>query len=96
MARGKYSPTIFYTKLYNEATEFVYNAKGELPVVRGEGDAYDEETMFGNYDREGFDSYGYSAYNEEGEFVGTGNGVDRNGYTEYDYLCMSDEQFDNF
>ena len=42
---------------------------------------------------QGFDSYGYSAFNEVGEFVGHGAGVDRLGYTENDYLCMGEEEF---
>ena len=51
--------------------------------------------MFTNYDDGGYDSYGYSAFDWEGNYVGIGGGVDRNGYTENEYLCMSDEQWDN-
>ena len=46
---------------------------------------YNEETMFDNYDKQGFDRYGYSAFDNKGTFVGVGNGVDRDGYTEEDY-----------
>jgi len=40
--------------------------------------------MFGNYNDEGFDWYGYSAFDLDGNYVG--NGIDRYGYTESDYL----------
>ena len=45
--------------------------------------------MYGNYDPEGFDMYGYSAFDEDGNYVGSGSGVDRAGYTEDDYLMDS-------
>ena len=94
MGQGKYSPTIFYRHDL-DTVEFVYNAKGVIPPEYTIGELYDEEIHFGNYDSEGFDSYGYSAYDENGQFVGIGQGVDRNGYTEYEYLCMSEDQFNN-
>jgi hypothetical protein len=42
-----------------------------------------------DYDNEGFDSYGYSAFDVDGNFVGHGKGIDRYGYTELDYLTDS-------
>lgn len=54
---------------------------------------YYEKTMFTNYDSEGFDYYGYSAFDTNGDYVGIGNRVDRLGYTKIDYLSMSEEQY---
>jgi len=51
---------------------------------------YNSETMFGDYDENGYDRYGYSAFDDEGNFVGYGQGVDANGYTEMDYLTLQD------
>lgn len=94
MARGKYSPNLPRGK------EFIYNCYGQKPVrwseeIRQVGILYDELTMFANYDDEGYDSYGYRAFDIEGNYVGIGNGVDRNGYTEYEYLCMTDDQWED-
>lgn len=89
MSQGKYSPTMFgkdFSKL-----SFEYNAKGEIPPSTW--DVYNEEIHFGNYDKDGFDSYGYSAYDHDGNYVGICEGVDRNGCTEMEYLCMSAEEF---
>lgn len=97
MSRGKYSPTLYSPNLL-ERTEkdYIYNAKGEIPPNPTEAGLYDPEIHFGNYDEDGFDSYGYSAYNAKGEYVGVGgDGVDRNGYTEFDYLLMTDNEFYN-
>jgi len=93
MSRGKYSPNYPYNKDYR------FNAKGELPVpyhLIGNQTVYDEETMNSDHDDEGFDRYGYSAYDEDGTYVGIGDGVDRNGYTEFEYLTMSEEEFQRF
>lgn len=87
MSRGKYSPFL------KEVSDYIYNAKGELPAPWKGGSEYDAETMFDNYDKDGYDSYGYSAYDSEGKFVGIGDGVDRAGYTESEYLCMSDDEY---
>lgn len=95
MSKGKYSPTVYAHKHQGDYAQYKYNAKGEMPV-QFERDRYNEETMFVNYNSEGFDSYGYSAYSRDGTFVGAGNGVDRNGYTENDYQNMSDEAFDEW
>ena len=89
MSRGKYSPSL------PKHTDFSFNCYGQ-PAVEWNKDStgeYDEKTMFGNYDHEGFDSYGYPCFDAEGNYVGIGDGVDRLGYTEMDYLCMSDEDF---
>jgi hypothetical protein len=92
MSRGKYSPNRVGDGPYT------YNCYGQEPTswnkeVAATGVVYDEKTMFDNYDRDGFDSYGYSCFDEDGNYVGIGAGVDRNGYTELDYLTMSDDEF---
>jgi hypothetical protein len=86
MSYGKYSPT-----LPRHEREFIYNAKGEIPTewnpeMKAAGIEYDTETMFGNYDSDGFDSYGYSAYNANGDYIGIGQGVDREGLTENEHF----------
>ncbi len=91
MSRGKYSPA--WVK-----KPCIFNCYGEVPApwtkaMADAGVTYDEKTMFGNYDDEGYDSYGYSCFDADGNYVGIGDGVDRNGYTEMDYMCMSDETF---
>ncbi len=92
MSRGKYSPNLPRDK------EFIYNCYGKEPASCAPWSAgdYDEKTEFGNYDDEGYDRYGYSAFDSEGNYAGIGNGVDRNGYTEMEYLRMSAEEFENF
>ena len=91
MGVGKYSP------LCPHADEpgwdaYKFNCYGEIPApwnqeVADAGVEYDEKTMFDNYDDEGFDSYGYSAFDIDGNYVG--NGIDRYGYSEMDYLMDS-------
>ena len=95
MGKGKYSPTVL-RKGFGWGSEdyeniYIYNAKGEIPPDTWE--SYDVEIHFPHYDKDGFDSYGYSAYDKSGVYVDIGMGVDRNGYTEYDYMKMSDEEF---
>lgn len=95
MSRGKYSPNLPPKDSYE------FNCYGQPPApwsqeVADSGVKFDEKTMFADHDDEGFDRYGYSSFNEAGEFVGNGQGVDRNGYTETDYLFMSDDEFSNF
>jgi hypothetical protein len=51
---------------------------------------YDIKTMFGDYDEDGYDRYGYSTFDSDGNYVGGGNGIDREGYTELDYLNNQD------
>jgi hypothetical protein len=97
--KGKYSPTVYGSRFDGP---YDRNARGEMPApwnaeVAAIGVVYDEETMFGNYDEQGFDSYGYSAYDADENYVGVGGyGVDRNGLTEFDYLTMSDEEFSTY
>jgi predicted nucleic acid-binding protein len=94
MSRGKYSPNLPRGK------EFIYNCYAEVPTEWSKEVAegilvYDEKTMFVNYDDEGYDSYGYSAFDRFGTYSGIGGGVDRNGYTEYEYLCMTELQWED-
>jgi hypothetical protein len=77
---------------------YEFNCYGQLCApwtaeMREAGVAYDEKTMFGNYDSEGFDRYGYSAMSAEGEYAGIGGGVDRLGHYEHDYLVMDEHEF---
>lgn len=92
MSRGKYSPVY---KDWPQDYKFKYNCYGQEPArwdqeIYDSGVEYDTKTMFGNYDEEGYDSYGYSAFDSDGNFVGHGQGVDRDGYTEMDYLTLQD------
>lgn len=94
MSRGKYSPRTPHA--YDRDYQYKYNAKGAVPPEWDpeSGVKYNEELHFDNYDDEGYDMYGYSAYNADGEFVGMGNGVDRLGNTEMEYLTeFTDEEF---
>jgi hypothetical protein len=93
MSRGKYSPNLPTHKLSH--SDFKYNCYGKEPEpwtqeIYDSGVQYDEKTMYDSYDAEGYDSYGYSAFDANGNFVGSGNGVDRNGFTEMDYLTLQD------
>ena len=95
MSRGKYAPNLPRGK------EFIYTCFGQPPMAWTKaladiGATYNEQTMFDNYDDEGFDSYGYSAFDRMGNYVGIGSGIDRNGYSEYEYLCMSDNEWESF
>lgn len=89
MSRGKYSPWCYGNK---SPSEHIYNAYGEVPVERNK-DSYDHTTMYDGYDSEGFDCYGYSGFDIDGNAVDIGQGIDRYGYTENEYLSMTDEQF---
>lgn len=93
MSRGKYSPAL---PRNSEDAKFDRNAYGDVATPFQVGvDQYDEKIHFGNYDEWGYDSYGYSAWLEDGTFVGIGQGIDRLGYTEDDYITMSDDEWDN-
>lgn len=96
VGQGKYSPCKATKEV--EAQGFGFNCYGDVPTPWNpdNGITYDSKTMFADYDCEGFDSYGYSAFNRDGEFVGHGSGVDRYGNTEMDYMPMSPEEFDDF
>lgn len=87
MSRGKYS---LEYKHWPDDYEYNYNARGEVPEVWKPKPEYCQETMGGGYDEEGFDSYGYSAYSKDGVYVGAGDGIDRAGWTEMDYLTLKD------
>lgn len=93
MSRGKYSVLAY--KEWPKGYEFKYNCYGKEPEpwtkeMIDAGMTFNDKTMFGNYDEEGYDSYGYSAFDEDGEFVGHGDGIDRACYTEHDYLTLRD------
>lgn len=93
MSRGKYSVRAY--KHWPNNYEYKYNCDGKIPEpwtkeMIDAGMIFKSRVHFGNYDEEGYDSYGYSAYDAEGNYVGDGNGVDRAGYTEMDYLTLSD------
>jgi len=96
MSKGKYSPALT-RKMIAERDEntFVYNCYGDRAPTSWDGD-YDSTIHFADYDKDGFDCYGYSAWGEDGTtFVGHGSGIDRFGYTEMDYMLMSDEKFED-
>lgn len=96
MSKGKYSPSLTRKMIDSKSWEdYCYNARRERAPERQEGEDYNEEIHFENYDSDGYDSYGYSAYYADGKFAGAGNGVDRWGYTEMDYLTMSDDDFED-
>lgn len=88
MGQGKYSPCCPHAR--DDKYEYKFNCRGEIPPPYDHTrDVYDEQIHFGNYDDEGYDSYGYSAFDSNGVYLGIGEGVDRLGYTEMDYLTMS-------
>lgn len=94
MSKGKYSPSLTRAMIAaRDENTFIYNCKGEIAPT--EWDEYDDIIHFGDYDSEGFDHYGYSAWLEDGRFAGHGNGIDRYGYTEMEYLEMSDDEFND-
>ena len=51
---------------------------------------------FANYDAEGYDSYGYSCWSADGTYAGIGDGIDRNGITEFEYLMMDNEEYNSY
>jgi hypothetical protein len=92
MSRGKYS--LVYQS-YDKNREFKYNCYGKDPKpwnkeIRDSGVLYDQKEMFDCYDSEGYDSYGYSSFDYNGNYIGPGDGIDKDGYTEYDYLTLQD------
>ena len=53
-----------------------FNCYGEEPApwtqeIADSGVQFDEKTMYGQYDPEGFDGYGYSAFDKDGNYVGS-------------------------
>lgn len=96
MSKGKYSPSLTSAHCARGYEAYCYNAYGKIPADwKAENAEYDTMLHFGDYDEEGFDSYGYSALDANGYYVGPGNGIDRWGYTEDQYLCMSDDEFES-
>jgi hypothetical protein len=91
--QGKYSPNIPRSSKNKSHKDFIFNALGEVPQRNIFDSPYVQEIMFGDYDEEGFDSYGYSAYDKNGKYVGNGEGIDRNGITETEYLLMEPQEF---
>ena len=91
MSKGKYSPWCYGNKTN---VEYDRNAYGEVPA-EWDKDNYNEKTMFDHYDTQGFDSYGYSAFDLDGNYVGIGSGIDRYGNTELEYMSMSDDEFEH-
>jgi hypothetical protein len=92
MSQGKYSPRCPHAR--DGKYEYKFNCYGKIPLAYDHTkDVYDEKLQFGNYDDEGFDSYGYSAFDIDGNYMGIGEGVDRLGYTEMDYLSMSEDDY---
>lgn len=92
MAQGKYSP------VYRGKGPWIYNCYGQLPVScekKGPDFVYDEKTMYANYDKNGFDSYGYSAFDAKGNYA-QGRGVDLAGNTEAAYAFMSPDAFEEW
>ena len=71
MSVGKYSPTV--SRWYADDQNWWYKNGG-----------YSDLSTLN--DDEGYDSYGYSDFDENHEYVGAGNGVDRAGYTESEYM----------
>jgi hypothetical protein len=87
MSQGKYSPS---RPQRDGEYEYKFNCRGQVPPDYDHTkDVFDTQLHFGDYDEEGFDRYGYSAFDADGEYVGGGNGVDRLGYTEMEYLQRS-------
>lgn len=95
MSRGKYSPAIPNKAAGRGFPAYCYNADKQIPPETWAEGEYDTRLHMGNYDEDGFDYYGYSAFDDNGEYVGIGEGIDRNGYTEQDYMDMSDDEFYN-
>jgi len=89
--QGKYSPNIPKSSKTMSHNDFIFTAKYIEPEMMWL--AKGEESTFKNYDAEGFDSYGYSAYDKEGNYMGIGAGIDRNGFTEDDYMYMDEDEF---
>jgi len=100
MSKGKYSPRCPHIRprgAWNapvDEYEFKYNCYGKIPEPYT-AEEYNDKLHYADYDDEGFDRYGYSAFDENGEFIGHGQGIDRLGYTEFEYMCMSDDRFED-
>lgn len=100
MSKGKYSPALTRKEANHPYTDYCYNADKQIPPewtleMHDAGMTYDERLYMGHYDENGYDSYGYSAFDSNGNYAGSGYGIDRWGYTEMDYLSMSDDEFED-
>lgn len=92
MSQGKYSPRCPHAR--DNKYEYKFNCFGKMPpIYNPTSDVFDAQMHFGNYDDEGYDSYGYSCFDADGVYVGIGVGVDRLGYTEMEYLRMSEDDY---
>ena len=92
MSIGKYSPNRPNTAW--PRSDFIYNCYGDIPPEWDKTKGpLDEKIHISGFDSNGFDCYGYSSFDEDGNYVGLGEGVDRNGYTELDYLRKSNEDY---
>ena len=95
MSKGKYSPALTRKDIARPYSEYCYNSDKQIPPETWAEGEYDARIHLGNYDENGYDSYGYSAFDANGNYNGIGEGIDRWGYTELDYLMMSDEMFES-
>lgn len=100
MSKGKYSPSLTRKDCARPYTDYIYNADKQIPPewdpkMKEQGIEFDARLYYGGHDEEGYDSYGYSDFLSDGTYVGLGCGVDRWGYTEMDYLSMSDDEFED-
>jgi hypothetical protein len=95
MSRGKYSPALNREMIDARDDSYVYNIYSEVAPEwnKDNGEVYDQRKHLGHYDADGYDRYGYSGLDASGNYVGIGEGIDRWGYTEMDYLAMDDEDF---
>lgn len=85
---GKYSP------ICNKNSVYEYNAYGNTPEPIVDNFSYNEALNSSECDNEGFDLYGYSFFDNAGNFVGVGNGVDRIGNTHEEYENNPDFYYD--
>jgi len=97
MSKGKYSPALTREMIDQRHEDYIYNAYGEIAPewTKESGEAYDERKHLAHYDANGYDRYGYSGLDANSNYVGIGEGIDRWGYTEMEYLIMDDEEFEN-
>jgi hypothetical protein len=95
MGKGKYSPSLTREDADRPYTDYCYNADGQIPPETWTEGEYCTRLHFANYDKCGYDRYGYSAFDADGNYIGIGDGIDRWGYTEMDYITMSDEEFND-
>lgn len=86
MSRGKYSVKAYINKPKG------FNAKGQEPIPYDASSTDPEHYVLSasHFDDEGYDGYGYSCYDKDGKYAGDGEGVDRAGWTEMDYVMLQD------